>query len=128
MKDWINPESMDSQDFTYTNVNIMRIKRMIRNSDFYCHEFTSEEIVQIAVDILRIMVEIPFGNGCKKDDLEWQMLFNWHKSRDGIHTLMIHLLQNGKSRNNLFNEVLDNGNKDDLIKMVRILCADEGDD
>ena len=119
---------LDSKDFTYTNANIMRIKRMIRRSDFYCHDFTSEEIVQIAVDILRIMVEIPFGNGNKRDDLEWQMFFNWDKSRDGINTLMIHLLHTGKSRNQLFNEVLDNGDKKDLLKMINILCDDEGDD
>ena len=128
MIDWIDANSLNNDDFTYTNVNIMRIKKMIRNSEFYCHDFKSEEIVMIAVDILRIMVEIPYGNGRKKDDLEWDMLFNWDKSRDGIHTLMIHLLQNGESRNNLFNEVLNNGDKEELISMVRALGNNEEDD
>lgn len=114
---------LDSKDFTYTNVNIMRIRRMIRKSEFHCHEFTPEEIVKIAVDILRIMVEIPFGNG-KQDDLEWQLFFQWDKSRDGINTLMHYLLQNAESRNNLFNEILENGDKEDLINMVKTLCDD----
>lgn len=108
---------LNSTDYTYANLTIANIKRLISESEFHDKDYAPNEIINIALDILRIMCEIPFGDGTE-NEFEWDMFFKAGKTRDGILSLMAYLYRNSSAKNQLLNEILTASNKEDLKKLL----------
>lgn len=109
---------INSKEYTYANLNIIAIKRLISKSEFNNRDFSQSDIINIALDILRIMCEIPYSEG-DVNEYEWELFFNSGKSRDGINTLMSYLYRNGKGKNSLLNEIFDIAEEKDIKQLLK---------
>ena len=108
---------LNSKDYTYANLNILQIKRLIEQSEFNDKEYSSNELINIGLDILRIMCEIPFGDG-NENEFEWDLFFKAGKTREGIITLMGYLYRKSTAKNQLLNEILSTTNNEDLKELL----------
>lgn len=108
---------INSKEYTYANLNIIAIKRLIGKSELNDKEFSPSEIINIALDILRIMCEISYEDGIV-DEYEWELFFKCGKSRDGILTLMSYLYRNGKGKNAILNEIFEKGDEADIKELL----------
>jgi len=115
---------LQSKDYTYSNLLIKRIKRMIDKSDINHRDFSESEIVCIALNVLRIMTEIPFGNG-NEDVREWELFFNAQKSYEDFMFFIHHLERMSMVKNTLLNEIIERTDIEDLEELIR---AEKGDD
>ena len=109
---------LESKEYTYSNLLIKRIKRMIDKCEIEHRDFSESEIVCIALNILRIMAEIPFGDGTE-DAHEWQYFFDAQKSEGGFMHFIHHLERMSMVKNTLLNEIIERTDIEDLEQLIR---------
>ena len=117
---------INSKDYTYANLLIMNIKRMIDESEIEHRDFSDAEIVMIALNILRIMSEMIYGNGTE-DFREWELFFNAHKSEKEFQFLLHHLERMSLVKNELLNEIMTQTETEDLEKFIKTFKGDGKD-
>ena len=115
---------LNSKDYTYGNLLIKRIKRMIDKSEMGHKDFTDSEIILIGLNIFRIMAEIPFGDG-SEDVHEWQLFFDAQKSEKNFMQFIHHLERIALVKNTLLNEILERTDLEDLEEFIK---EEKGDD
>lgn len=122
--------NLNSKDYTYANLNILTIKRLLEQSEYNTRDFAANEIINIALDILRIMCEIPFAvyDNKQYDEYEWELFFNAEKTGDGVIRLMTYLFRNAEGKNLILNEVFNSLTVEDMEKYIRIINDESGDD
>lgn len=122
--------NLNSKDYTYANLNILTIKRLLEQSEYNTKDFAPNEIINIALDILRIMCEIPFcvHNNNQHDEYEWELFFNAQRTNDGIIKLMTYLFRNAEGKNMILNEVFNSLTVEDMEKYIRTINDESGDD
>ena len=108
----------DSNDLTYANLLIKRIRRMIDESTIEHREFSDSELMTIALNILRIMSEIFFGDGTE-DAHEWQYFFDAQKSERNFMFFIYHLERMSLVKNELLNEIMTKSETEDLEKLIK---------
>ena len=108
---------INSKEYTYANLNIITIKRLIGKCELNNREFSTSEIINVALDILRIMCEISYEDG-EVNDYEWELFFKCGKSRDGIFTLISYLYRNGKGKNAILNEIYEKVEEEDIKQLL----------
>ncbi len=109
---------LESKEYTYSNLLIKRIKRMIDKCEIDHRDFSESEIVCIALNVLRIMAEIPFGDG-NEDVHEWQLFFDAQKSYKEFMHFIHHLERMSMVKNTLLNEIIERTNIEDLQQLIR---------
>lgn len=116
--------NLESDDYSYSNVLIMRIKEMIDKSDYSHNDCTESGIINIALNIMRIMCEIPLGNG-EEDEREWELFFKAQKTERDLIFLFYHLDRMSLVKNELLNEVIKTTNKEDLERLINKIKGDD---
>lgn len=109
---------LESKEYTYSNLLIKRIKRMIDKCEIDHRDFSESEIVCIALNVLRIMTEIPFGDGTE-DVHEWQLFFDAQKSYKEFMHFIHHLERMSMVKNTLLNEIIERTDIEDLEQLIR---------
>ena len=109
---------LNSKDYTYGNLLIKNIKRMIDKSEEGHKDFTDSDIILIGLNILRIMAELPFGNG-NEDVHEWQLFFDAQKSEFNFMKFIHHLERIALVKNTLLNEILERNDLEDLEEFIK---------
>ena len=115
---------LESRDYTFAKLLILRIKRMIDKCEVEHRDFSESEIVLIALNILRIMCELPYGNG-NEDVREWDLFFRAQKSEEDLQFFLHHLERMGLVKNTLLNEILDMTETGDLEKFFKEVRGDD---
>ena len=114
----------DSMDLTYANLLIKRIRRMIDGSEFEHKDFTDEDLMTIALNVLRIMTEFIFGDGTE-DVHEWQYFFDAQKSEKNFMFFLHHLERMSLVKNELLNEIMTKSETEDLEKLIKEFKGDD---
>ena len=81
-------------------------------------DYNESDIVGIALGILRIMTEIPFGDGTE-DVHEWQLFFDAQKSYPSFMQFIHHLERMSMVKNTLLNEIIERTDIEDLESLIR---------
>ena len=111
-------ENLKDKEYTLSNLLIIRIQRLMDEYEKPHKEYSDAEIVRIALNVLRIMLEIPFGDG-SEDAREWEYFFKAIESRDALIFFIYHLHQMGLVKNQLLNEVIGQNKMEDLEKLIK---------
>ena len=108
---------LNDKDFTYANLQIVQIRRLLDNMLYY-QEMKDSQIVNIGLDILRIICEISSGlEGVS--EREWDLFFQAQKDEKSL-TFFIHdLYMKSTVKNELLNEVLKTTRIEDLEKFIK---------
>ncbi len=109
---------LESKDYTYAKLLILRIKRMIDKSSIEHRDFSESEIVVLGLNILRIMAELPFGDGTE-DEHDWEYFFQAQKSEHSFMHFLHHLERMSLVKNTLLNEIIERTDIDDLEQLIR---------
>ena len=109
---------LESRDYTFAKLLIVRIKRMIDKCEVEHKDFTESDIVLLGLNILRIMCEIFYGNG-KEDPHDWDYFFRALKSERDFQLFLHHLERMGLVKNVLLNEIIDLTDIGDLEKFFQ---------
>ena len=111
---------LKDKDFTYANLQILQIRRIL-DYMLYNQKLSDADIINIALNIRRIMMEISSGVCHFSDDneREWDLFFDAEKDEKGL-TFFIHdLYMKSDVKNTLLNEVLEGNETDDLKKLIK---------
>ena len=116
-------ENLKNEEYSYANLVILQIRRMIDLTMIEHREYTDAEIVNIALDILRIMTEISCGTMYFDEGTErtWDLFFDAQKTEKGLLFLMADLYRHSKVKNQLINEILKSTKGEDLEKLIKEL-------
>ena len=117
-------EHLKDKEYTLSNLLIIKIQRLMDEYEKPHKEYSESEIVRIALSILKIMLEIPFGDG-SEDPREWDYFFKAIKSRDDLIFFLYHLHQMGLVKNQLLNEVIGQNRTEDLEKLIKEAKGEE---
>ena len=117
-------ENLKNKEYTLSNLLIIRIQRLMDEYEKPHKEYNDAELVGIALNILRIMLEIPFGDG-SEDPREWDYFFKAIKSRDDLIFFLYHLHQMGLVKNQLLNEIIGQNRTEDLEKLIKEAKGEE---
>ena len=109
---------LNSNEYTYANLTVKMIQRMMDRYERPHKDYNESDIVGIALGILRIMTEIPFGDGTE-DAHEWELFFDAQKSRDALMFFIYHLYQMQTVKNQLLNDVISRTDIEDLESLIR---------
>ena len=114
---------LKDKEYAYANLVILQIKRMLDNTMKEHRDFSNWEIINIALDILRIMSEISCGTAYFDEGTErqWELFFDAQKSEDGLLFLMQDLYRHSKVKNLLLNEILQTTKGEDLEELLKEL-------
>lgn len=112
---------LKEKDYTYSNLAILQIKRLIDLTMIEHRDYSDAEIVNIALDILRIMCEISCGAIYFDEGTErtWDLFFDAQKTENGLLFLMQHLYRQSSVKNQLLNEILESTKGEDLEKLLK---------
>ena len=91
---------------------------MLEEMDIYHEDLTDAQIVSIALDIMRILCEIPYG---KSEDQESELFFNAYKSDTKLLMLIRMLYVDSAAKNTLLNEIMKKSKGKDLEKLIKEL-------
>ena len=109
---------LESKDYTLAKLLILRIKRMIDKCEVDYRDFSESEIVRLALNTLRIMCEIYYGNG-KEDPHEWDFFFRALKSERDFQLYLHHEERMSLVKNTLLNEIIDMTDAGDLEEFFK---------
>ena len=109
---------LESKDYTLAKLLILRIKRMIDKCEMDHRDFSESEIVRLALNTLRIMCEIYYGNG-KEDPHEWDFFFRALKSERDFQLYLHHEERMSLVKNTLLNEIIDMTDAGDLEEFFK---------
>ena len=109
---------LESKDYTLAKLLILRIKRMIDKCEVDHRDFSESEIVRLALNTLRIMCEIYYGNG-KEDPHEWDFFFRALKSERDFQLYLHHEERMSLVKNTLLNEIIDMTDAGDLEEFFK---------
>ena len=108
----------NSKDFTYANLLIIRIKRMLGSYEKPHKDFSDSEIVYLALGILRIMTEIPFGKG-NDETYDWDLFFKAQKSRDDFIYFLDYLKRTSFGKNQTLNDAIEKLETEDIEEFIK---------
>ena len=111
-------ENLNDKEYTYANLTIKRIQRMMMDDDKPLKDYSESDLVGIGLGILRIMTEIFFGDGTE-DSHEWDLFFKSYKSKKDFIFFIYHLHQMQTVKNTLLNEVIQRTDLEDLEKFIK---------
>ena len=109
---------LESKEYTLAKLLILRIKRMIDKCETDHRDFSESEIVRLALNTLRIMCEIYYGNG-KEDPHEWDFFFRALKSERDFQLYLHHEERMSLVKNTLLNEIIDMTDAGDLEEFFK---------
>lgn len=109
---------LESKEYTLAKLLILRIKRMIDKCEVDHRDFSESEIVRLALNTLRIMCEIYYGNG-KEDPHEWDFFFRALKSERDFQLYLHHEERMSLVKNTLLNEIIDMTDAGDLEEFFK---------
>ena len=111
---------LNEKEFTYSNLVILQIRRMLGNM-LYTQEMKDSEIVNIALDVLRILMEISTGvcHITEDNEREWDLFFQAEKSEKDLTFFIHELYMQSKVKNTLLNDVLEGNETEDLKKLIK---------
>jgi len=114
---------LNDKEYSYANLVILQIKRMLDNTNKEHHDFSNWDIINIALDILRIMTEISCGTMYFDEGTErqWNLFFDAQKTEDGLMFFITDLYRHSKVKNQLLNEVLNTTKGEDLEELIKEL-------
>lgn len=118
---------LESKEYTFAKLLILRIKRMIDKCEVEHRDFSESEIVLLALNTLRIISEIHYGNG-NEDEHEWDYFFRALKSERDFQMYLHHQERMGLVKNTLLNEIIDMTETGDLEKFFMEVREDWNDD
>ena len=115
---------LESKEYTLAKLLILRIKRMIDKCEVDHRDFSESEIVRLALNTLRIMCEIYYGNG-KEDPHEWDFFFRALKSERDFQLYLHHEERMSLVKNTLLNEIIDMTDAGDLEEFFKSAREDD---
>ena len=118
---------LKEKESSYANLVILQIKRNLDNTMIKHKDYSNWEIINIALDILRIMSEISYGAKYYDEGTEkqWQLFFDAQKTENGLLFLMQDLYRQSTVKNKLINEILNTTEGKDLMKLLKENLGDE---
>lgn len=115
---------MESPDYTWANLLVMYIKRLIDKTNIEHRDFSESEIVLLGLNILRIMCEIHYGDGTE-DAQEWQYFFQAQKTDKDFQFFLYHLERMGLVKNTLLNEIINMTETEDIENFLKKVRGDD---
>lgn len=111
---------LNDKDFTYSNLVILQIRRILGNM-LYTQELSDADLINIALDVLRILMEISSGVAHMTDEIEreWDLYFQAEKNEKDL-TFFIHdLYVKSSVKNKLLNDILEGNETEDLKELIK---------
>lgn len=111
---------LNDKDFTYTNLVLLQIRRILGEM-LYPQNLTDADLINIALEIMRILMEISAGVSHVSDanEKEWDLFFQAEKNEKDL-TFFIHdLYVNSSVKNTLLNELLEGEKNADLEELIK---------
>lgn len=111
---------MNEKDFTYANLQILHIKRMLDNM-LNVQDYSDAELVNIGLEILRILCDISSGviHFSDDDEREWDLFYDAQKSEKGFLFFIHDLYIKCHVKNELINDLLERNGTEELMKLIK---------
>lgn len=113
---------MDLNDnkYTYANLQILQIRRMM---DYMLNpqDYEDCDLVNIGLDLLRILIEISAGvcHVTEDNEREWDLFHDAQKGEKECLFFIHDLYIKSHVKNQLLNEIISENKTEDLEKLIR---------
>ena len=111
---------LTEKEYTYANLVLLQIRRDL-NAMLHHFDYSDSELVNIALDIMRILIDISSGvmHTTEENEREWDLFFQAQKDEKDFKFLIHDLYMKSKVKNELLNEVINNNKTEDLEKLIK---------
>lgn len=111
---------LTEKEYTYANLVLLQIRRNLA-AMLHHHSYSDAEIINIALDIMRILMEISSGvmHITEENEREWDLFFQAQKDEKDFQFFIHDLYMNSNVKNRLLNEVISSNKTEDLEKLIK---------
>lgn len=116
---------LNDKNFTYSNLVLLQIRRMLDDM-LYTQDLKDYDILNIALSIMRILMEISSGISHDSDDSEreWDLFIDAQQSEKGFLFFIHDLYIKSSVKTTLLNEVLEGKGTEDIEKLIKQIKED----
>lgn len=115
---------LKEKEFTYGNLVILQIRSMMDDM-VYSQELTDAEIVNISLDIMRILMEYSSGLAHARNERDLNLLSKAMENEDELIFFIHSLYIDSSTKNSLLNEVFEENEIENINKLIKHYKEDE---